>query len=160
MCFRHYSGSKINREWTVLSWRHGGSLQAALCDVTLSQTCCSPRASMVGDTEGALKCHNEHWALCFATAPKIVPAPAPRPAPSSRSVLASITHRRRLHNLLTGSQTNLNREKWPKTFDPFDLCSFRPLLPLRSLSKKKGKQKRGSHPCMSHQPLTACARFP
>lgn len=44
VCFHHYRGSKINHEWAVLSWWCGGSLRGALCDVTLSQTCCSPRA--------------------------------------------------------------------------------------------------------------------
>lgn len=44
VCFRHYGGDKINHEWAVLSWWGGGSLRGALCDVTLSQTCCSPGA--------------------------------------------------------------------------------------------------------------------
>lgn len=85
VCFRHYGGSKINHEWTVLSWRHGGSLQGALCDVTLSQTCCSPRAEMVGDTEEALKCHNEHWALCFRHGPQNCASTTP-PAPPAHII--------------------------------------------------------------------------
>lgn len=60
--------------------------------------------------------------LCASSSPPNSANSHRPPTPPSR-VLGSITQTQRwkLHNLLTGSQTDLNEEKWPKIFDPFEV---------------------------------------
>lgn len=131
VCFRCHRDSKINHEWAV--YLAVGALRA-WCVMWHCHTCVIPRGLNCGDTEGALKCHNEHWALCFIKSPKTLTTPIVPPMPPSR-VLGSITQtqRWRLHNLLTGSQTDLNWETWPRTSDPFEVGAvhFCELLRLR-----------------------------